>query len=215
MGIEERKEREKAMKREHFLDAAQKVFIARGFETATMDEIAEKAEYSKGTLYLYFKDKEELYIAVAGRQADLFYTILKKNIDKADTGAKKLEAIKDSYLEFYVEHREEGKILINMNRYANLIDRVMKDEKTSREVMEKSNNTQQLIMAAIQQAIAEGALPEWADKTEEEQMLLYLGGAMLLEGVMKAIFDVEPVLDQFYPVKPEKVIQAAFSLLKF
>ena len=59
MGIAERKEREKLQRRKDIIDAAEKVFFYRGFESATMDEIAEKVELSKGTLYLYFKSKEE------------------------------------------------------------------------------------------------------------------------------------------------------------
>jgi TetR/AcrR family transcriptional regulator len=55
MGIVERKEREKEHRKEEILDAAQKVFFERGLVTATMDEIAETAELSKGTLYLYYK----------------------------------------------------------------------------------------------------------------------------------------------------------------
>ena len=60
MGIAERKEREKEHRRNTILDAAEEVFFSKGINLATMDEVAERAELSKGTLYLYFKNKEEL-----------------------------------------------------------------------------------------------------------------------------------------------------------
>lgn len=60
MGTHERKEREREHRREDILDAAQHVFFEKGLPTATMDEIAEIAELSKGTLYLYYKSKEDL-----------------------------------------------------------------------------------------------------------------------------------------------------------
>lgn len=67
MGITERKEREKEHRKEEILDAAQKVFFEKGLATATMDEIAEVAELSKGTLYLYYKSKEDMYLGVMMR----------------------------------------------------------------------------------------------------------------------------------------------------
>lgn len=65
MGIAERKEREKQQRRDEIVTAAEHVFFSKGFDSATMDDIAEKAELSKGTLYLYFKSKEDLHTEVA------------------------------------------------------------------------------------------------------------------------------------------------------
>lgn len=64
MGVAERKEREKQKRKELIIRAAEKVFFSQGFERSTMDDIAEEAELSKGTLYLYFKSKEDLHISV-------------------------------------------------------------------------------------------------------------------------------------------------------
>ena len=64
MGIEERKEREKQMRRRQIIDAAEKVFAAKGFSGATVENIAEEAELSPATLYLYFKNKDELYASL-------------------------------------------------------------------------------------------------------------------------------------------------------
>jgi AcrR family transcriptional regulator len=75
MGIAERKEREKQQRREEIIQAAEKVFFSRGFEKATMDDIAERAELSKGTLYLYFKSKEDLHMAVARKAIGLLNSI--------------------------------------------------------------------------------------------------------------------------------------------
>jgi AcrR family transcriptional regulator len=55
---------EKQQKRERLVMAAAQVFAARGYRNATMDEIAQSAGTAKGTLYLYFKDKESLFYAV-------------------------------------------------------------------------------------------------------------------------------------------------------
>lgn len=67
MGIQERKERERERRRQQITVAAKKVFSERGFNKATMDDIAGEAELSPGTLYLYFKNKEELYASLSLR----------------------------------------------------------------------------------------------------------------------------------------------------
>jgi AcrR family transcriptional regulator len=64
MGIEERREREKKMRRRQIMDAAKKVFASEGFGGATMEHIAEEAEFSPATLYLYFKNKDELFASL-------------------------------------------------------------------------------------------------------------------------------------------------------
>jgi AcrR family transcriptional regulator len=56
-----RKEREREFKRQEILDAAIHIFAKKGFKATTLDEIAEKAEFGKGTLYNYFSSKEDIY----------------------------------------------------------------------------------------------------------------------------------------------------------
>src|SRR5919197_1253535 len=51
-------------KREQILQGARRVFLAQGFDAASMGEIARAAGVSKGTLYVYFKDKEDLFEAI-------------------------------------------------------------------------------------------------------------------------------------------------------
>ena len=60
MGIVERREREKEQVRKKILDAAQELFATEGYERVTMRRIADAIEYSPTTIYLHFKDKDEL-----------------------------------------------------------------------------------------------------------------------------------------------------------
>jgi AcrR family transcriptional regulator len=61
----DRKSREKAARRLAMLEAAQSIFMERGYESVSMDEVALRAEFSKPTLYQYFESKEELLFEVA------------------------------------------------------------------------------------------------------------------------------------------------------
>lgn len=67
MGIQERKERERERRRQQIIVAAKRVFSAKGFTKATMEDIAKEAELSPGTIYLYFKNKDELYASLSLR----------------------------------------------------------------------------------------------------------------------------------------------------
>jgi AcrR family transcriptional regulator len=58
-------------KRRQIIDGACRVFLQRGFDAASMGEIAREAGVSKGTLYVYFKSKEELFEAIVGEQCGL------------------------------------------------------------------------------------------------------------------------------------------------
>ena len=105
MGIAERKEREKLQRRRDIIDAAEKVFFSRGFESATMDEIAEKAELSKGTLYLYFKSKEDLQFAIFMRGSDILMKMMNDNLSTGSTGYQRLLGLADSFIRFSRENR--------------------------------------------------------------------------------------------------------------
>ncbi len=61
-------EAEDSAKRRQIIDGARAVFLSMGFDGASMGEIARAARVSKGTLYVYFKDKDELFKAIAAKE---------------------------------------------------------------------------------------------------------------------------------------------------
>jgi AcrR family transcriptional regulator len=62
-----RKEREREARREAILDAAARVFSSKSYFEATLDEIAVEAELAKGTLYNYYKDKQDIFFSLIDR----------------------------------------------------------------------------------------------------------------------------------------------------
>jgi len=81
--IHARKEREKAAREELILDHAQRILLKDGFQNLNLDALAESVEYSKGTLYLHFRTKEDIALAVVARaqkeRADFFERVLRFN----------------------------------------------------------------------------------------------------------------------------------------
>lgn len=102
MGIQERKERERERRRQGIMVAARRVFSARGYEKATMEDIAREVELSPGTLYLYFKNKDDLYASLNLRV--LQFLNVKFDHALADSGLDfdaKLDRLMDALLEVY------------------------------------------------------------------------------------------------------------------
>ena len=89
MGISERKEKEKQIRRNDIIDAAEEIFFSKGYDFATMDDVAKKAEFSKRTVYVYFNSKEQLYFEIMVRG----YTILIEMLEAVLAERKNMYAI--------------------------------------------------------------------------------------------------------------------------
>lgn len=83
MGISERKEKEKEVRRNDIIDASEKVFFSKGYDAATIDDIAREAEFSKRTIYVYFNSKEQLYFEVMVRGYKKLIQMMEASIDEA------------------------------------------------------------------------------------------------------------------------------------
>jgi AcrR family transcriptional regulator len=102
MGIQERKEREKERRRQQIIVAAKRVFSEKGFNKATMEDIAKEAELSPGTLYLYFKNKEELYASLSLRILQyLHIRVTHVNKDTTLSPDQKVKALMEAMYDVY------------------------------------------------------------------------------------------------------------------
>ena len=102
MGIQERKEREKERRKQQIIVAAKRVFSEKGFSKATMEDIASEAELSPGTLYLYFKNKEELYASLSLRILQYLNIRVQHVNDEAKLGPEeKMAALQEAMFDVY------------------------------------------------------------------------------------------------------------------
>ncbi len=112
MGIQERKEREKERRRQQIMVAAKRVFSEKGFNKATMEDIAQEAELSPGTLYLYFKNKEELYASLSLRILQYLLLRVEHVIEEKEAGTEeKIKLLMDAMYDVY---EFDPLIIINM-----------------------------------------------------------------------------------------------------
>ena len=85
-----RREREKLWQRQEMLTAAIELFSEKGFHNVSMQEIAKRSEFAIGTLYKFFKNKEELYRSIIIKQSDTFHTALTRALNEEDDEIEKL-----------------------------------------------------------------------------------------------------------------------------
>lgn len=105
MGIAERKEREKEEMRERILDAAVELFLSEGFEKTSLRAIAKKIEYSPATIYLYFKDKEDLLKAVFKYVFQKFLSKMQSfDPTKATREEESFHHVGENYINFALEN---------------------------------------------------------------------------------------------------------------
>ena len=121
MGIQERKEKQKLEIRKLILDASIKLFIEEGFGNVTIRKIADLIEYSPTTVYLYFKDKDEILSALhdMGFQKLLEFN---HNLVSINNPLLRLHKMGENYINFGMENPEFYELMFIMNEPMKVID---------------------------------------------------------------------------------------------
>ena len=105
MTIATRKERQKEELRTKILEVAKALFIERGFEETSIRLIAERIEYSPTTIYLHFKDKDDIFYALH-QEGFILLNQYFKVLQNVEDPFERLKAITRAYIDFALENRE-------------------------------------------------------------------------------------------------------------
>lgn len=100
-----RKDRERVMRENGIIDAAEKLFTLKGFDGTSMDEIATESQFTKRTLYQYFAGKEELYFAVVLRVMQNMSATLADGPVEGKNAFIKIEKMCRKFYSYAKEHR--------------------------------------------------------------------------------------------------------------
>jgi AcrR family transcriptional regulator len=101
-----RKERDKLLRRSDILNAAERVFAAKGYHKATIQDIAGEAQYAVGTIYQYFEDKEVLYLDLIEGKITGLMSAVKKEVDKTEDAKEKIEVLVRQHLMYFEENQD-------------------------------------------------------------------------------------------------------------
>lgn len=112
MGTLQRKVRERQARQKGIQEAAMKVFSEKGFLRATIEDIASAAELSVGTIYLYYRGKEELYVSLLLESMDRFTSEILKIKRMRIRPDRKLRRVWDFFYDYQQRFPESYKILL-------------------------------------------------------------------------------------------------------
>ncbi len=98
-------------KHETILNAAVKVFARQGFHHSRIADIAEEAGVASGTIYLYFRNKDDVLISVFEESLDHVIREIKAELDKLSSPEDKLSRVIDLHLKMLKEHRDIAEVL--------------------------------------------------------------------------------------------------------
>jgi len=179
MGIEERKEREKEHRKEEILNAAQKVFFDKDLPAATMDEIAEAAELSKGTLYLYYKSKEDLYLGVMMRGMQVLFTEYEGLAASLDSPLQKIIKLSDLYIDFFTSNRKFFRMFhfLQMPQFHKQVSEEMQQYCGT-----ETRRLWDLVIGIMKQGMEAGILHSDLDPTEIGIILWSSSSALMMRG---------------------------------
>ena len=204
MGVSERREREKAQRRVDIIDAAERIFFEKGIETATMDEVAEAAELSKGTLYLYFKSKEDLYLAILVRGMEILKDMFEAAVAENELGVDKVGAIGRAYFQFGASHTD----YFNAMLYFDSSEPPVEEEGYANVCDELSTRLFEIVAGAVQSGIEDGSIRSDADPVRTALTLYATSTGMLQITVLKG----NKIREEF-DVDPATVVENYFDLV--
>ena len=107
-----RKEREFQSRRREIVTAAVRLFAVKGYHNTAMNEIAREAEFSTGSLYNFFKNKEELYFTVVREQLEELTAKLADESALEGTAFGKIERMVDTILNYFEGNRDFFRIMV-------------------------------------------------------------------------------------------------------
>ncbi len=97
---------DKEARRQAILQAARQVFARKGYDPATLEAVAREAGLAKGTLYLYFRDKEDLFFQVVLATLESLQDCIQELAERQEGALQKLQAVAAGQLTFFQRHRD-------------------------------------------------------------------------------------------------------------
>ncbi len=153
MSSEERRRKEKENRKNAILKAARKLFFERGFKSVTVDLIAAKAEVSKGSIYLYFDSKEEIYTQIL-ISANIERHKEIENFAKQEGNASDLLlTFARNYIDFFFENKELFRILMTFMLHA---DNMNLTEDQNTQLIHTTNENIRVISEILQKGVESG-----------------------------------------------------------
>jgi len=153
-----RNQAEKAARQKHLLEAAQLVFSKKGFQNTSMDDIAEQAGFSRSLLYVYFKDKKDIYRSLRVLSAETLLEFIQGKVKPEASGLERVRQIGAAYYDFYTNSKNHFDCLsldISLN---NQSGETVKEIKHHPESLAIEKQIMEIMVTAIEDGIKDGSI---------------------------------------------------------
>lgn len=195
-----KKEALEQFNRENILSAAKELFEQKGVEKTTMDDIALHADYSKSTIYVYFKSKEEIYNSIIQQYIGVLTGELAVCIETASDFEDSyfrlcncLAAFEERYPEYYAS------FMLKQNRTGSR-------KKTDDAVIEETNDdVNQLIAQLLEKGQEKKIL---RDDLEIQPTVLYIWSA--ISGIIQVAEQKKDLIHRHFRMNKEEYLRYSF-----
>ena len=154
MEIAARRDKEKQIRRETILDAAESIFFNKGFANSSMEEIAKHAQLSRALLYVYFKDKAAIMRGVMLRASRTLEEYFARAVNAGKTGGQQIDGIGHAYYAFSKEQTDYFNVLTEMNTFPDSND----DNSQVEEIFDCKERITVIMVEALRKGMQDGSL---------------------------------------------------------
>ncbi|MBL4937545.1 TetR/AcrR family transcriptional regulator [Clostridium sp. YIM B02515] len=209
MGSNERKEKEKEIRKNDIISAAERIFFTKGYNYATMDDVAREAEYSKRTVYVYFDSKEQIYFEIMIRGYRLLMEMLKANMkkDKAHTAIEELSQMASTLYQFSNDYSEYFRAIMEYENSELDFQKSIPDH-SKEECYALGEKILGYLMDALKKGIAEGSV---RSDLNIKNTALTLWACII--GVFNTTKKKKYYIENYHGIKPEDLVSEAFNLM--
>lgn len=152
--IQKLKEKEKKERINYIVDMAEQLFFLKGYDNVSMKDIAEEVGISRAALYLYFKNKETVYLAIVLRAVKIRDKLFRESVKTEKNGLDKLKDIGRAYFKFYNEFNDYYSVCLYFN--SERFDK--SDDEYVPEIRAFSSKTIQIMREAVDDGIKDGSI---------------------------------------------------------
>ncbi len=204
MGVEERRKREREQRKKDILDAARTLLFEKGIQATSVNAIAKKSELSIGTIYFYFKNKEEIYTALQEEGLEILYDMVTAKENKRVPPEERLLTSAMAYLDFSRQHKN----------YFDVINFFITSPGThfGSDLMTRIHSKGSSILAYIETIVIEGQQTNTFNEKSPERYAIFfwasLHGLILMKKMQKNTILENEDYDSFFQYSVGKLINS-------
>jgi len=162
-------------------------------------------ELSKGTIYLYFKSKEELFAAIAQRGLAIVHELFVAAATRGDNGLERLRAIGDEFYRFHLEYPNYFSAIFYHEFHASIQN---KEDTASLELLKQAEELMELTTRVIQEGIADGSIRKDVDP---QIAAVILDG--FLTGIIRMVSAERDHMMKCHDIDPQNLVNTAMNMI--